>query len=216
MYFIRQPINLGEGKMKIHIFTKNNLCNTENKKVLAENHLWVKVKNASHTFKPIINTKSQMDTQKIIQFITRQEKILLGVSSKLALRLNLQPIVIRIVFVVLTLLFIPLGILAYLGGYLILNKMAGKMLILALIGAFLGIPFSYYFQSEMVQRMAGGIMGYVKNFVSIVDDVDRFVGNGMDIIWDAMIGVVVFMLIGGAIGYFMDASKRKSGQNDEK
>ncbi|NDV42591.1 PspC domain-containing protein [Flagellimonas sediminis] len=157
-----------------------------------------------------------MDTQKIIQFITRQEKILLGVSSKLALRLNLQPIVIRIVFVVLTLLFIPLGILAYLGGYLILNKMAGKMLILALIGAFLGIPFSYYFQSEMVQRMAGGITGYVKNFVSIVDDVDRFVGNGMDIIWDAMIGVVVFMLIGGAIGYFMDASKRKSGQNDEK
>jgi len=115
----------------------------------------------------------------------------------------------RVVFVVLTLLFIPLGLLAYLGVYLVLNKMAGKMVTFALIGALLGIPFSYYFQSEMVQRMAGGITGYVKNFVTIVDDVDRFVGSGMDIIWDALIGVVVFTLIGGAIGYFMDKSKQK-------
>lgn len=150
-----------------------------------------------------------MDTQKIIQFITRPEKILLGVSSKLALKLNLQPIIMRVLFVVLTLLFIPLGILAYLGVYLVLNKMAGKMVTFALIGALLGIPFSYYFQSEMVQRMAGGITGYVKNFVTIVDDVDRFVGSGMDIIWDALIGVVVFTLIGGAIGHFMDKSKQK-------
>ena len=105
--------------------------------------------------------------QKIIQFITRPEKILLGVNSKLALKLNLQPIIMRVVFVVLTLLFIPLGLLAYLGVYLVLNKMAGKMVTFALIGALLGIPFSYYFQSEMVQRMAGGITGYVKNFVTI-------------------------------------------------
>jgi|GEM_PF-1149328 Putative stress-responsive transcriptional regulator len=157
-----------------------------------------------------------MDTQKIIQFITRPEKILLGVSSNLALKMNLQPIILRVAFVVLTLLFIPLGILIYLGGYLVMKKMAGKMMTFALIGALLGIPFSYYFQSEMVQRMAGGITGYVKNFVTIVDDVDRFVGNGMDIIWDALIGVVIFTLIGGAIGYFMDASKSKSGQNDAK
>ena len=64
--------------------------------------------------------------------------------------------------------------------------------------------------------MAGGITGYVKNFVTIVDDVDRFVGNGMDIIWDALIGVVVFTLIGGSIGYFMDASRSKSEQNNGK
>ena len=85
-----------------------------------------------------------MDTQKIIQFITRPEKILLGVNSKLALKLNLQPIIMRVVFVVLTLLFIPLGLLAYLGVYLVLNKMAGKMVTFALIGALLGIPFIEY------------------------------------------------------------------------
>ncbi|WP_182859074.1 PspC domain-containing protein [Flagellimonas aequoris] len=156
-----------------------------------------------------------MDTQKITQYFTRPERTLLGVCSKLALKTSLQPVVIRIAFIVLTLLFIPFGIVAYLGFYLILNKMAGKMVTFALIGALLGIPFSYHFQSDMVQQMAGGITGYLKNFVTIVDQVDRYVGNGMDIIWDALIGVVVFMLIGGAIGYFMDSSKNKNGNKNE-
>lgn len=75
---------------------------------------------------------------------------------------------------------------------------------LALVGAFLGIPLSYYFQSEMVRYKAGGIGGYIQNFGNIIDN-SELIGN-------VFLSIIFFGLIGLVAGYFVDlnASKNKN------
>jgi len=71
----------------------------------------------------------------------------------------------------------------------------------AIIGAILGIPLSYYFQSEMVKSKMGGIGGYLQNFDKIAND--------SNLLGHVVLSVVVFALVGGVIGYFIDENEAK-------
>ena len=74
-----------------------------------------------------------------------------------------------------------------------------KKVIFAIIGAILGIPLSYYFQSSMVQAKVGGIGGYLQHFGDIVKN-----GNLMG---NVVLSVVIFAIVGGLIGYFIDKNE---------
>lgn len=76
-----------------------------------------------------------------------------------------------------------------------------KKVIFAIIGAVLGIPLSYYFQPEMVQIKVGGIGGYFKHFGDIVKD-----GN---LLGNVILSVLIFAIISGLIGYFIDKNEVK-------
>ena len=76
-----------------------------------------------------------------------------------------------------------------------------KKVIFAIIGAILGIPLSYYFQSEMVKAKVGGIGGYLTHF-------DEIVSNS-NLLTNVILSVVIFALVGGLIGYFMDKNETK-------
>jgi predicted RNA-binding Zn-ribbon protein involved in translation (DUF1610 family) len=82
-----------------------------------------------------------------------------------------------------------------------INKVVSVTLTGAIIGAILGIPLSYYFQSSMVQNKVGGIVGYFKHFGDIVKD-----GN---LLGNVILSVIVFAIIGGLIGYFIDKNEVK-------
>lgn len=69
----------------------------------------------------------------------------------------------------------------------------------AIIGAILGIPLSYYFQSAMVQAKVGGVGGYMTNLGEIAND-PNLLGN-------IILSVVIFTIVGGIIGYFLDKSE---------
>ncbi|WP_108425836.1 PspC domain-containing protein [Flagellimonas amoyensis] len=155
-----------------------------------------------------------MDKETIIHFFTRPEKSLLGVCSTVANTFKVPPVGVRVALIILTLIFIPLGIIAYIGLYLVFNKKKGKMVTFGLLGALLGIPLSYYFQSTIIQNYGGnsGMFSYLRNFVSMVDEYDRFVGNGWDIVFNVLLSIVVFALIGGAVGYFMDKNEKSNHQ----
>ena len=51
-----------------------------------------------------------------------------------------------------------------------------KKVTFAIIGAILGIPLSYYFQSEMVKSKVGGIGGYLTHLDEIIKN-SNLVGN---------------------------------------
>lgn len=72
----------------------------------------------------------------------------------------------------------------------------------AIFGAILGIPLSYYFQPEMVRAKVGGMGGYLKNFGDIV--------NNSDLVGNVILSVVIFAVIGGVIGYFIDENEAKN------
>lgn len=146
-----------------------------------------------------------MDTDRIAAFFTRKEKSLFGACSKLSQKLNLNPLVIRIILIVFTLLFIPLGILVYAGLCLLLSKNNHKMITFGLLGALLGIPLSYYFQSAIIKNYGGnnGVFGYLRNFPQTVEHYDQFVGHGSEIIFNVFLSIVVFTVLGGAVGYFI-------------
>jgi ABC-type antimicrobial peptide transport system permease subunit len=69
----------------------------------------------------------------------------------------------------------------------------------AIIGAVLGIPLSYYFQSEMVKAKVGGIGGYLKHFGDIV--------NNANLLGNVVLSVLIFTIVGGLIGYFVDKNE---------
>lgn len=152
-----------------------------------------------------------MDTQSMFHFFTRPERSLFGVCSRLAKKLNVPPVGVRVGFIVLTLMTIPLGIIAYAGFYLATVRNGYRTVTLGALGALLGIPFSYYFQSDIVKNYGrgSGMFSYLKNFTNMVDEYDRHLGNGWDIVFNVCIGVVVFALIGGAIGYYLDRNRGK-------
>lgn len=79
-----------------------------------------------------------------------------------------------------------------------------KKALLSIIGAVLGIPLSYYFQSEMVKAKMGGIGGYLEHFDQIAKNSEYF-GN-------VVISVIVFAIVGLAIGYFIDESEAKKSK----
>lgn len=154
-----------------------------------------------------------MDIQQhILRFFTRSDKSLLGVCNKLSQKLKAPPAGVRIAFIALTLLLIPLGIIAYMGLYLTVVQHKNKIITFGLLGALLGIPLSYYFQSDLVKNYGSnnGVFGYLRNFIKMVEEYNEFVGNGWDIIFNTFLSMIVFALIGGASGYFF--SKKESGK----
>ncbi|TRZ50731.1 zinc-ribbon domain-containing protein [bacterium] len=83
-----------------------------------------------------------------------------------------------------------------------------KKVTFAIIGAILGIPFSYYFQPEIVRAKVGGMGGYIKNFGDIA--------KNSDLIGNVIISIVIFALIGGVIGYFIDENETKNKKFGEQ
>lgn len=144
-----------------------------------------------------------MDTQNILNFFTRPEKSLFGVCSKLSHRLGLVPVGVRIAFIVLTFLFIPLGVIVYFGLYLATVQNKSRMVTFGYLGVLLGIPLSYYFQSDIIKNLMG-MFSYVKNLPDVVDGYNGFIGNSGDIVFNIVLSMVVFALVGGAVGHFMD------------
>lgn len=71
----------------------------------------------------------------------------------------------------------------------------------AFIGAILGIPLSYYFQNGLVQLMFGGVSGYITN-------IDKILNNG-NMLGNVIMSVVIFAIVGGVIGFFVDSSGGK-------
>lgn len=151
-----------------------------------------------------------MEIQKIQTYFSKPEKILLGSCAATAQKTGLSTLAIRITISILTIFYIPIGLLLYFGLYLGLVLKKGKTLTFALFGALLGIPLSFYFQPDMVQNWRGGsgVFGYLKNFLSIVEEYDRMVGNGWTLIQNVILAMVVFTLIGGAIGYYLDQKNK--------
>lgn len=152
-----------------------------------------------------------MDKQRTLHFFTRSEKSLFGTCSKLSKKLNVSTLTIRIALIVLTLLFIPFGIIVYAGLYLILNQNTNKMVTFGLFGALMGIPLSYYFQSNIIKSYGGnsGVFGYLRNFTQTVERYDKFVGNAGDIIFNVILSVVIFAIVGGTIGYYISKKEAK-------
>lgn len=157
-----------------------------------------------------------MDAPSITRFIARPDKSLLGVCSAIAQKIKLPALGVRLGFVALTLLFIPLGILGYLGAHMAFNLKKGRMLAFGLLGALLGLPMSYYFQSDLVQNFGGssGMSSYLGNFTDTVEAYDSLLGNGWDIVLNVFLSILVFALVGGALGYLMD--KNEMGKDRPK
>lgn len=155
-----------------------------------------------------------MHIQDITGFFTRHKKSLLGVCASLAQRFSLPPVALRVALVILTFLFIPLGIIIYIISYLAIKPSKTKMITFALLGAVLGVPLSYYFQSDLVKLYDGtsGVFGYLRNFTKTVDEYNEYFGNGWDIIYNVFFSIVIFALVGGAIGYYLDKKKVKTMQ----
>lgn len=151
-----------------------------------------------------------METQNIFNFFTKHEMSLLGVCSKLAKKLKLSPLVVRIAFIVLTFIFIPLGIVAYLGLYLLFKQNNSKVIIFSIFGAILGVPLSYYFQADTFKHFGGGLsgstgmFGYVRGFIKNVERFDKYTGNGWDVVFNLLLSVVIFAALGGLLGYFIN------------
>lgn len=143
--------------------------------------------------------------QYITAFFTRPEKSLLGVCSALSGKFNQRPVVIRIAFIVLAFLFAALAVILYIGLYLAICQKQSKMMTLGLLGALLGIPLSYYFQSDVVKYLGGqsGVLSYLRNFASIVDEYDRYIGDGSTIILNVVMSVAIFGAVGGVVGYVL-------------
>lgn len=76
-----------------------------------------------------------------------------------------------------------------------------KKVLFAIIGAVLGIPLSYYFQSELVKTKMGGVGGYLRHFDEITHN-SNLLGN-------VFLSMVIFAIAGGVIGYFLDQNEAK-------
>lgn len=76
-----------------------------------------------------------------------------------------------------------------------------RTVIFAIVGAILGVPLSYFFQSSIIQSKFGGIGGYLQHFGDVL-------GNS-DLVGNVIISVVIFALLGGVIGFFLDRNAAK-------
>lgn len=152
-----------------------------------------------------------METKNFPDLFTRPERLLLGVCAKISRQWKLPAIIPRIGFVVLSLLLVPLGVLAYLLVHLLSGKNAHYKLYLALFGGVVGLPISYYFQSDTVRAMGGGMVGYLRKFPQIVDTVDAFLGDGLEVMGTALLGTVATAMAGFLFGHLLD---RRAGLRD--
>ena len=75
---------------------------------------------------------------------------------------------------------------------------------MAFSGAIVGIPLSYYFQSEIVKSKMGGVGGYLQNF-------DQILKNS-DLSGNVVISIIFFAIVGGVIGYFIDENEAKKNK----
>ena len=82
------------------------------------------------------------------------------------------------------------------------GKTKNSKVTLAIIGAILGIPLSYYFQPELVRSKVGSLGGYLNHFGEIVDNSDL---NG-----NILLSVLFFGFMGGLIGYFIDKNENRT------
>ena len=82
-------------------------------------------------------------------------------------------------------------------NFLSVPKRYSATILLGVVGALIGIPLSYYFQSEIVQAKVGGMGGYMKHFDQIVKD--------GDLLLNVFFGVLVFAIVGAIIGYILDS-----------
>jgi len=48
------------------------------------------------------------------------------------------------------------------------------------------------------------MFSYLRNFTKIVDEYDRFVGNGWDIVSNLFLSVIIFVILGVVAGFFLD------------
>lgn len=155
-----------------------------------------------------------MNKEAILAFFTKPDKSFLGVCSKLSKTINVPSVAVRIAMILITLIFIPLGILFYFGFHILSTQNSKKMIKFGLIGAFLGIPLSYYFQSDIIKHYGGssGVFGYLRNFFNTVERYDKFVGNGWDVVFNMFLSIVIFAVLGSAIGYYLN--KQKFNKNE--
>lgn len=67
----------------------------------------------------------------------------------------------------------------------------------SILGAIIGIPLSYLFQNESIIFISGGgIAGYIINFNAVIEN--------WNLLSNVLLSVIVFLLIGGLLGYFID------------
>jgi F0F1-type ATP synthase assembly protein I len=71
-----------------------------------------------------------------------------------------------------------------------------------IIGALIGIPLSFYFQTELIQLKVGGMSGYLQHFSQVLDS-KELAGN-------VLVSMIIFALIGALIGYLVDNARAKS------
>jgi phage shock protein PspC (stress-responsive transcriptional regulator) len=138
---------------------------------------------------------------------SRSEKTLSGVCSHLSTKKNIKPVYLRVAFIVA---YFIVGIISPI-LYLILAMSFGKMtkkISLAIIGAILGIPLSYYFQSEILKNEINSIVFYIKCLFTIFA---RFeIKEYQNILVNLLLSILVYSFIGGLIGYFIDKNETKS------
>lgn len=152
-----------------------------------------------------------MDAQKIKTYFSKPDKLLLGVASTLSYKANIPTFLIRIGILIITLVFIPIGILMYLFLYFTLVLKKGKTISFSLSGLILGIPLSYFFQPEMIKNWRGGtgVFGYFLNIPTILEEYDQLVGNGWSIFGNILLSMVIFGCLGAFMGYYLDKNKSK-------
>lgn len=126
---------------------------------------------------------------------TRPEKVISGVCSRLALKYNIKPWILRILFIYFGLTFYFIFFPFYF--YLALSK--GSR-IYPIIGAVLGIPLSYYFQPSIVQNLLG-----ISQYMGRLDKIFKEVEFAVNI----MNSILLFALIGCLIGYIVDKNEAK-------
>ncbi len=63
-------------------------------------------------------------------------------------------------------------------------------------GAILGLPLSYFFQSEGVREFVGGLGGYIQHLDDVLAE--------RELLNNVIIGVLFFALVGFAVGYFVN------------
>ena len=68
------------------------------------------------------------------------------------------------------------------------------------IGAILGLPLSYYFQSGIIKMKVGGIFGYIENFRGILES--------RNLVVNIIISVIVCAIVGGVIGNYIDKNAK--------
>src|SRR5690606_34222966 len=120
--------------VKIHFYTKIISIDRKISKILQQ---IIQGFISAKTIIPlIINTTIKvMDKHIVLDFFTRSQRSILGVCSAFSKAFNLPVIGIRICLIVLSLIFIPLGVITYIGGYLIFNQKRGRTVAFALVGA---------------------------------------------------------------------------------